>query len=544
MTPNSRLLADSPEEDRGRLCQIRLRRRSHNLFVRLNPLTLEALVQDYYHVQQQQQQQQTQLSITSENNNDSSPAWKILPEHHIDLEKIEFLPLEIRFSATTNDEQPVAAEHVVYASFNGGLFQANHEGSPSGTYHNTTAKIQVRSRVLDVYTTSRRQTTPMMIQLIFVSTPNQCVWRYHTAAFLPRCRRHCRIRFWIPACWDDYLFFAKIMASHDGLFLFSFCWTAGTFQTFAEIPEALLPSSSNAPAPKGPDDHHHQAQPTIHWDTHHARVRILPSVTDAPHVTVVPLTTRDWKLLQAHAAWLEQGAWLQQVSIVYVGQVIPIHVGPTKKKKRTAYVLVLGDEDRDADKTDAKREKRNDLDWPDSEEDEEENDCQEAQRITRSGHGENPSTRSTSRTPRFVRLLADSEIMVVPKEEKPRKDVARQFSLCPSMQHYSLEMRRLNECLRSRGYNVPLMEDVPYGTVKLHPQTLRHLISAQLKTHHDGKIDTVVYARAKVESRTSTSQQGESSQPLLSSVFALLEASDAVGKNQVGKFQRSKQNYD
>lgn len=58
-----------------------------------------------------------------------------------------------------------------------------------------------------------------------------------------------------------------------------------------------------------------------------AHVVALPYVQDADILQVEPLTTSDWELLETRADFLEDGALLQQVSIVYSEQRIPLWVG-------------------------------------------------------------------------------------------------------------------------------------------------------------------------------------------------------------------------
>ena len=56
-------------------------------------------------------------------------------------------------------------------------------------------------------------------------------------------------------------------------------------------------------------------------------VLALPYVQDAGMLHVEPLTVADWELLETRADFLEDGALLQQVSIVYSDQRIPLWVG-------------------------------------------------------------------------------------------------------------------------------------------------------------------------------------------------------------------------
>jgi hypothetical protein len=60
---------------------------------------------------------------------------------------------------------------------------------------------------------------------------------------------------------------------------------------------------------------------------HFANVTALTSVTDAASIEVDPLTPEDWELLEVHSEFLERGALLSQVSIVYPNQILTLTVG-------------------------------------------------------------------------------------------------------------------------------------------------------------------------------------------------------------------------
>lgn len=72
-------------------------------------------------------------------------------------------------------------------------------------------------------------------------------------------------------------------------------------------------------------------------DNRIVHVKALSFVRDAQILQVEPSTTADWELLETRAAFLEDGALLQQVSIVYAGQVIPLWVG----FKDVAWIRIL-----------------------------------------------------------------------------------------------------------------------------------------------------------------------------------------------------------
>ena len=69
----------------------------------------------------------------------------------------------------------------------------------------------------------------------------------------------------------------------------------------------------------------------------HVFVEALPCVANATSVQLEPLSKQDWELLQQHADQLEGGDLLQQISLVYPGQILPFQLGAG----RTATVRVL-----------------------------------------------------------------------------------------------------------------------------------------------------------------------------------------------------------
>ena len=71
-------------------------------------------------------------------------------------------------------------------------------------------------------------------------------------------------------------------------------------------------------------------------DTTHnyVTVEVLPIVVDAHSVEIEPFATGDWELMEIYANELEGGALLNQVSIVYPGQVIQLYVEKSAIKVR------------------------------------------------------------------------------------------------------------------------------------------------------------------------------------------------------------------
>ena len=141
-------------------------------------------------------------------------------------------------------------------------------------------------------------------------------------------------------------------------------------------------------------------------------VSVLASVQDADMLQVEPLTSADWELLETRADFLEDGALLQQVSIAYAEQHIPLWVGA----KDVAWVRVLpcnfGGESKDSV-------------WPET--------CDDT------SQKKAPSTVNNG----CVRLVQDTQICVAPKPRR-KKDA----SLSPPLRVYTTKS----------DYSTPMLE--------------------------------------------------------------------------------------
>ena len=110
-------------------------------------------------------------------------------------------------------------------------------------------------------------------------------------------------------------------------------------EDWLQIPESLVAairaSSNEAPRPSLvlPID---KADNDKRDDELSCWVRILPNVRDATAVVLEPLSISDYAKLHIHAQWLEEGGLLQQVSLVYQGQILDLSLPYSpKKNKRT-----------------------------------------------------------------------------------------------------------------------------------------------------------------------------------------------------------------
>ena len=134
----------------------------------------------------------------------------------------------------------------------------------------------------------------------------------------------------------------------------------------------------------------------------------LPFISDVDQLTVEPVTTNDWELLELYSEVLENGSLLSQVSVVYPGQILRLSVGGNN------YACVRVDPDLQ--------------------------DC--------------------------CRLLADTEIVVVPKPRRKVPSPSPPLRLVGTLNDWSHAMTQL-----AAVSGISLLEVSP-GTMLIHPNTL------------------------------------------------------------------------
>jgi Peroxisome biogenesis factor 1, N-terminal len=153
-------------------------------------------------------------------------------------------------------------------------------------------------------------------------------------------------------------------------------------------------------------------------------VEILTSIQDAETLHVDPLTCEDWELLETRAQFLEDGALLQQVTVVYSEQILPLWVG----KQDVAWIRVLP-ENFTTEKVSG---------WPSSDEGESE-EC--------------------------IRLVRDTRVIVRPKTRREGEPLSYPcLRVFPTRQDYSTPANKLAESLGKKQVSTSP------GTVVLHPE--------------------------------------------------------------------------
>lgn len=160
---------------------------------------------------------------------------------------------------------------------------------------------------------------------------------------------------------------------------------------------------------------------------------VCTRLVDAKDAYMEPCTEDDWQLLESFASALESGKLLQQISVVYPNQILPLAVYPGL----VAHVKVL----------------------PSS--------------------FEHPKTiwddADDLRAAPCVRLLAQNNVIVTPKPRS--RTVYPYLRLVPCLEEYGEVASRLTDILRCPPVSAPLC------TVLIHPRVLETMIAAG--THRD-----------------------------------------------------------
>jgi Peroxisome biogenesis factor 1, N-terminal len=166
----------------------------------------------------------------------------------------------------------------------------------------------------------------------------------------------------------------------------------------------------------------------------YVQVRSLPEIESALTLTVEPLTCDDWELLEMEAAWLEEGGFLQQASVVFPNEVLNLRLS---NGTDTACVRVLPDSfDKDKDRVNV---------WPDVD---------------------------TTRLLPCLRLVADTQLVVVPK---PREAVSV-ASECVLRIHPSVEIFEDNPVMIELAHVMAIaLPSVSQRDAAVHPETLKKL---------------------------------------------------------------------
>ena len=211
-------------------------------------------------------------------------------------------------------------------------------------------------------------------------------------------------------------------------------------------------------------------------------VSALANVKHAEQLLVEPVTVEDWELLQLDAAWLEAGGLLNQISIVYPNQVVPLLLSNGSDRAHARVMPGPSFERKSAWHTE---------------------------------DGQYPC----------LCLLAETEIVIQPKLRKTSESEGElRLRTMPCREDYSGAMLQLAEILAERS---PLIS-VHENTIAIHPTTLLELYRLSKMDRTTARSDTLPIAELRHISTFGPS----SSEPSLVAVAQ----SDVVSKDCIGTF--------
>lgn len=167
-------------------------------------------------------------------------------------------------------------------------------------------------------------------------------------------------------------------------------------------------------------------------------VEPLPCVMDATDIYLEPCKTSDWEMVEIFAQELESGLLLQQVSIVYPDQILPLYIG-------SDYVYL---------------------------------------RVLEQGFGNNNENGKVE----CLRLVTSSQIIISPKprnktEKQLEYPVSIPLRIQPTVADFSMDMKKFFDAFQPVGSKTPsctkmssmIIHSPPLLCVWVHPKTLQKL---------------------------------------------------------------------
>jgi len=225
----------------------------------------------------------------------------------------------------------------------------------------------------------------------------------------------------------------------------------------------------------------------------HVQVAALATLEDADSLNVDPLTCEDWELLETRAEFLEEGALLRQVSVVYPGQVLDLWVGA----KDSARIRVLPE---NFDVVD-------DSPWPPLPDEENVYD-------------------DISSPSRCLRLVRDTRLCVTPKPraagDRSSPQTSPPMRVYPTKDDYSKPMNDIAEAL-----GTPQIKTTP-GTAVVHPT-----IKAKIPLLNPDDTSALVVIWGEVNGPQSPNAQQKNS------CVVQLVFSDEVPEGDIGESSRT-----
>jgi len=251
-------------------------------------------------------------------------------------------------------------------------------------------------------------------------------------------------------------------------------------------------------------------------------VRSIPYVPVAKQVTVEPLSTSDWEMIEMEASVLEDGGLLNQVTIVYPGQILPLRLIPPKKNKLSrrveaaAWVKVIGDglSDDEIDTDGDSNSSSNTVD----------------------------ANAESNYSVKCYRLMAETEVVVIPKSriKDPKSDTSTQIDDVP----LNLPSRPLRVQLTTLDYPETKSEFVgshlptpKIGYICIHPLTAMDIPGYQQCCDNEASLRTIIIRRAGSPYKTISKYNADSKEDYCCPTIATICFDDSVIVGHIGKYK-------
>jgi Peroxisome biogenesis factor 1, N-terminal len=222
-------------------------------------------------------------------------------------------------------------------------------------------------------------------------------------------------------------------------------------------------------------------------------VQPLPFIKSISELFVAPITEEDWEKVHFDAAALENGRFLQQISVVYSGQIFDLVLS----NGLTASLEVLPQN--------FTREKR--ALWP-------------------------KDTAANGRHHLCYRLLSETQIIITPKVQHRSCPLEHPLHLYPTKEDYCMIDSAIFQIADYLKYE-PL--SVPQGSLSIHPKTLLRIVDFKYSSMVDRDCLAVVHQVYHARSGNCITEEN-------ASVTARVEQSTEVPEGFVGTFWCSDHN--
>jgi Peroxisome biogenesis factor 1, N-terminal len=186
-------------------------------------------------------------------------------------------------------------------------------------------------------------------------------------------------------------------------------------------------------------------------------VAVVPSIVDAIDLFVEPVTVEDWELLEFCNEWLENGGLLQQVCVVYSGQITPLRL---QNNSDVVHVRILPKNFRRDSRNTSNRQRLGEAKvnvvWPSSVD----------------GSLEMYSDINC------LRLVADTQVIIAPKPRQLSLPATTMFDILPSREDFvDTKFLDILSALLSTRQNTYKPITISPCTIVIHPESCNKLMT-------------------------------------------------------------------